>query len=158
MDRYETEMMEIDRVTSALYSSICFEEGGKPALDKLRNLFIPEGKLTNNNDDPPVVMSVDQFINTFNQQLSSGTLKSFYEGEISSRTELFGRIAHRFSTYEAKFNLGTSEQLAIGINSIQLIKTKGSWLVTSIVWNDETENRKIPKRYLQQRQTGKIGH
>ena len=54
MDEYETDREEIDRVTRALYSSICLEEGGKPALDRLRNLCIPEGRLINNNDDTPV--------------------------------------------------------------------------------------------------------
>jgi hypothetical protein len=54
MDEYETDMKEIDRVTRASYSSICFEEGDKPALDRLRSLFMREGRLINNNDDTPV--------------------------------------------------------------------------------------------------------
>jgi hypothetical protein len=149
MDEYETDMKEIDRVTRALYSSICLEEGGKPALDRLRNLFIPEGRLINNNGDTPVMMSIDRFIDTINWQLSSGSLSSFYEAEISSRTELFGKIAHRFSTYEATFHLDGSEQSAIGINSIQMMKKNPSWFVTSLVWNDQTEHRTIPAKYLQ---------
>jgi hypothetical protein len=149
MDKYETDMEEIDRVTRAPYSSICFEEGGKPALDRLRNLFLPEGKLINNNDDTPVMMSVDRFIETINQQLSNGSLRSIYEAEMSSRTELFGKIAHRFSTYEATFHLDGSERSVIGINSIQMIKTSQSWFVTSLVWNDQSEHRPIPGKYLQ---------
>ena len=147
MDDYEAELKQIDLVTDALYSSICFEVGGKPELDKLRTLFITEGKLINNNESP-IILSVDQFIEVFNEQLSSGAVKSFYEAEISSRTELFGTIAHRFSTYEAKFDLNATEPFSIGINSIQFIKKLGIWLVSSMVWNDQTQNRRIPEKYL----------
>ncbi len=148
MEEYENEIKEIERVTKTLYSSICFEAGGKPALENLRTLFIAEGKLINNNDNFPVIKTVDQYIEAFKQRLSTGSLKAFYEGEISSRTELFGKIAHRFSTYETKFDLSASESFSIGINSIQFIKINQLWLVSSIAWNDQTENCAIPRKYL----------
>jgi hypothetical protein len=148
MDEYEVEIKEIDRTTSALYLSICFEEERKPDLDKLRALFIPLGILINNAADAPVIMTVDEFIDAFNQQLSSGSLKSFHEAEISSRTEVFGKIAHRFSTYEAKFDPKAPEPFCVGINSIQFIKLNETWLVSSMVWNDQTEELRIPQKYL----------
>jgi len=107
-----------------------------------------EGRLINNNDDTPAMMSIDQFIDTFNRQLSSDSLRSFYGAEISSRTELFGKITHRFSTYEAAFHLDGAEQSLIGINSIQMITTNQSWIVTSLAWNDQIEHRTIPRKYL----------
>ena len=76
MDDYEADLKQIDLVTDALYSSICFEVGEKPELDRLRTLFITEGKLINNNENP-IVMSVDQFIEVFNEQLSSGAGQIF---------------------------------------------------------------------------------
>jgi hypothetical protein len=148
MPDYEDELNEIDKITAELYSSICFAEGDKPNFDKLRALFISEGNLINNNAEDPVIMNVDQFIEVFNHLLSSGEVKSFYEGELSSRTDVFGKIAHRFSTYEAKFDLSMSEPFCIGINSIQFIKINDSWFVSSMVWNDQTEDRIIPEKYL----------
>ena len=118
-----------------------------PNRPKLRTLFITEGKLINNNENP-IVMSVDQFIEVFNEQLSSGAVKSFYEAELASRTEVFGSISHRFSTYEAKFDLNAKEPVSIGINSIQFIKNLGIWQVSSMAWNDQTQNRRIPQKYL----------
>jgi len=87
----------------------------------LKSLFIREGMLINNNGDP-LVMSINQFVEAVDEQHSRGELKSFYEGEIASRTEIFGKISHRFSTYGAKFNPGASEQFSIGINSIQFVE------------------------------------
>jgi len=82
-------------------------------------------------------------------QVSAGSLKSFSEREVAERTEIFGKIAHRFSTYEARFNPDDPEPLAIGINSIQFIKVGDSWHVSSLIWNDEGEDRKIPEKYIQ---------
>jgi hypothetical protein len=93
-------------------------------------------------------LTIDQFVDAIDQQLSAGSLKSFSEREIAAKTEIFGKIAHRFSTYEARFDPDDAEPLSIGINSIQLIKVEDSWLVSSIAWNDETEDRKIQERYL----------
>lgn len=154
MEIHDVELKQIDRVTEALYASICFEQQCKPALDTLKRLFIPQGKLINNNDTVPVIMTVDQFIRAFQEQLSSGEVISFHETEITARTDLFGKIAHRFSTYEAKFDLSTPEPLCVGINSIQFIKVDQSWLVASIVWNDQSEDLKIPQQYLPEQKTG----
>lgn len=148
MTDYDTEIREIDRITRELYSTVSFDKGRQPDLEKLKRLFISEGKLINNNGDSPLIMTVPQFIEAVNQQLAGGALKSFYEGEIAGRTELFGKIAHRFSTYEAKFDLSAPEPFCIGINSIQFIKTNDTWRVTSMVWNDQTDTLKIPNNYL----------
>ncbi len=40
--------------------------------------------------------------------------------------ELLGRIAHRFSTYEARFDLDEPKPFSVGINSIQFIRVGGA--------------------------------
>ncbi len=141
------EQKDIDELTETLYSCISFRQGERPDLERLKGLFIKEGMLINNNDDP-LIFTIYQFAEAIDYQLSAGSLKSFSEREIAERTEIFGKIAHRFSTYEARFDPDDAEPLSIGINSIQLIKVEDSWLVSSIVWNDESEDRRIPERYL----------
>lgn len=148
MNVFDEELKQIDRVTEALYASISFEENGAPALDTLKRLFITEGRLINNNDDVPSFMTVDEFIKAFQDQLSGGTVFSFHETEIASRTEIFGKIAHRFSTYEARFDLKAPEPFCIGINSLQFIKVNQSWLVVSIIWNDQSDDLRIPPEYF----------
>ncbi|QTA87740.1 hypothetical protein [Desulfonema magnum] len=55
MNVYEAEIWEVDRVTKMVYSGICFKEGDKPKLHKLKRLFIPDGRLINNNDEEPLL-------------------------------------------------------------------------------------------------------
>ena len=103
--------------------------------------------LINNNDDP-LIFTIDQFVDAVGYQVSAGSLKSFSEREVAERTEIFGKIAHRFSTYEARFDPEDPEPLTVGINSIQFIKVDDSWHVSSLVWNDEAEDRKIQEKYI----------
>ncbi len=138
--------MKIEELTKALYSCISFRKGERPDFVRLRSLFIEKGILINNNDDP-LIFTIDLFVDAIDYQISAGSLKSFSEEEVAERTEIFGNIAHRFSTYEARFDPDDEEPLAVGINSIQLVKVGESWLVSSIVWNDEREGRRIPEKY-----------
>jgi len=141
------DQMKIDELTGALYSCISFRQGEKPDLARLKSLFIKEGILINNNDDP-LIFTIDQFADAIAYQISAGSLNSFSEEEVAERTEIFGKIAHRFSTYEARFDPDDAEPLTIGINSIQLAKVGDSWFVSCLVWNDEREGRRIPEKYI----------
>lgn len=141
------DLTKIEELTNSLYSCISFRQREKPDLARLKSLFIKEGMLINNNGDP-LIFTIDQFVDAVGYQVSVGSLKSFSEREVAERTEIFGKIAHRFSTYEARFDADDPEPLTIGINSIQFIKVGDSWRVSFLVWNDEAEDRKIPERYL----------
>jgi len=141
-------MKDLDTLTRELYSCISFSKGAQPDLQKLRTLFYSTARLINNNDTKPLDFTVEQFIDAVRQQLENGELEAFQEREIAARTEVFGNIAHRFSTYEAGLEGADARSAIKGINSIQFIKVAGKWLVSAMVWNDEAENRKIPQEYL----------
>lgn len=138
----------IDLLTRNLYSAISFTLGKHPDLNRLKGLFLPPGKLINNNEENPLVWDVEAFAEIYRHQIAAGEVASFAEEEITGRTEIFSNIAHRFSTYQARIQAGDSEAVILGINSIQFIKTGGAWRVVSIVWNDQKEDLPIPKKYL----------
>ena len=94
------------------------------------------------------VENADQIIESYKERIADGAIKSFYEGELNHITEIFGTIAHRFSTYETKFDLDNSEPFSIGINSIQFMKIKNNWKISSIVWNNQNDELRIPDKYL----------
>ena len=101
-----------------------------------------------NDGNSSEIMTVDDFLKSYSERINDGTIKSFYEGEISHITEIFGTIAHRFSTYETKFELTNPEPFNIGINSIQYIKIGKNWKISSIVWNNQNDKLRIPDKYL----------
>ena len=142
-------MKNLNKLTTNLYQTISFNRDTQPDFEKLKCHFIEGGRLINNNEDQPQEFTISQFIDVFQQQIENGKLDEFEEKEISSTTEVFGNIAHRFSVYEVRLDVESEKPAFVGINSIQFIKVKGKWLVTSMVWNDQKEGRKIPEKYLE---------
>jgi len=138
----------IDELTFELYNAICFEVGNHPPVEKLTELFIPTANMIRNDTNSPEIMTVDDFIQSYKKRISDGVIPSFYEGELKHITEIFGKIAHRFSTYETKYDLSDTKPFSIGINSIQYIKIGKNWKISCIVWNNQNDTNKIPKKYL----------
>jgi hypothetical protein len=69
------------------------------------------------------------------------------EVEFAATTEVFGNVAHRFSTYEKR---GTMQGEAIegrGVISTQFIRTPSGWKMSSMAWDDERPGLAIPDRY-----------
>ncbi|MFQ5511144.1 MAG: hypothetical protein ACE5EO_04780 [Candidatus Krumholzibacteriia bacterium] len=147
MDAHTLALNAIDRVTESIYESICFRKGGEPDLAQLQRLFIPEGTLINNNDDSPVIMSVDQFIEALRLQITNGSLEALHETELAGHTKVFGKIAQRLSIYEARMDPDQPDILSRSVNSIQFIQTSGVWRVASLIWHDETDEHTIPGDY-----------
>lgn len=141
MNGYEKTLAEIDETMKELYGVITIKKGEIPDWEKFRSLFFPGAQLISNSGEEPLAWSVEEFIAYYRERINDKTIEEFYEGEIAQKTEIFGKIAHRFSTYEAK-------PYKRGINSIQLLQTGNKWLVTSLIWNDEQANLPIPGKYL----------
>ncbi len=142
------DLKAIDRLAKELYGCISFAEGEIPEAEKLRELLIKEARMINTDPEIPVNFGVEEFIESFNEARTVGGLKEFDEKEIAHTTEIFGRIAHRFSTYEARFDIDSPDPAAVGINSIQFVKTDEGWKVSGMCWFNRKENFPIPKKYL----------
>jgi hypothetical protein len=132
---------EISETVADLYRVISIKKGEIPDWEKFRSLFFPGAQLVSNSGETPVAWGVEKFISYYRERIKDKTVEEFQEGEIAQKTEIFGKIAHRFSTYEAK-------PYKRGINSIQLLKVQDKWLVTSLIWNDEQADLPIPEKYL----------
>jgi len=70
------------------------------------------------------------------------------EHELCANTDIFGKVAHRFSTYKIPIVANGKERAMTGINAIQLIKQSNQWLITSIAWDKESDKLKLPLKYL----------
>lgn len=137
MTSVENEQRSIEKTIKNLFRAISFRQGEEPNMHKIKSLFIGEGILINYNDPEPLVLPVDEFIVHFNKQFSDGIMTQLEDREIFAETKVFGRIAHRFSYYEARFDKNDEKPFAVGVNSIQLMKINDEWKITSMAWNDD---------------------
>jgi hypothetical protein len=137
----------IAKAVKDAYAAISFKTGEKPAYDSIRNYFFPQAQLINFRSDTAQAVNIDQFVYFYKQYIDGAHITSFSENEITGRTEQFGKIAHRISSYETYINSKDSLPER-GVNSFQLIKTPAGWKVSSIIWDVERPSQPIPAYYL----------
>jgi catechol 2,3-dioxygenase-like lactoylglutathione lyase family enzyme len=117
--------------------AVSFEQGEQPAYGDLPDLFVAGGRLIRNSGEAPEIATVAEFVHTRQRALDAGELTSFDETELAATTELFGNVAHRFSTY-AKRSVTNGVQIDLrGAISTQLIRTAEGWRISSMAWDDE---------------------
>jgi hypothetical protein len=140
----------VDAIINSLYNVISGPAGEKRNWERMRTLFIPEGKLmaTGKRQDGTMgkrVMTVEDYIATSGPFLEKD---GFFEREIGRKMEQFGSVAHVFSTYDSKRKLEEEKPFMRGINSIQLWNDGKRWWIVSVFWQSETPDNPIPEKYL----------
>lgn len=140
----------VDAIINSLYNVISGPAGEKRNWERMRTLFIPEGKLmaTGKRQDGTMgkrVMTVEDYITTSGPFLEKD---GFFEREIGRKMEQYGSVVHVFSTYDSKRKLEEEKPFMRGINSIQLWNDGKRWWIVSVFWQSETPDNPIPGKYL----------
>lgn len=138
---------EIDTCIQKLYKFLSYSNGNLDSLASIGNLFTPDAKLLSNLGNQPQSWFVPQFVDFVKEGLSKQSITDRQEVELSEKTEIFGKISHRFSTYKIDFIIKGKAEQRKGINSIQLLKLNGKWQIYSLVWDIEKVSQKIPTSY-----------
>ena len=138
--------IELDRLAAEYLRAVSFEAGGVPSYQNIYALFIDPGLLIKNSGATPEVASVRQFIESRQATVSAGALTRFNEVELSETTEIFGNVAHRFSTYAKSGTLNGVAFEARGMISTQFILTPAGWKMSAMAWDDERPGLSLPDR------------
>ncbi|MCA9280190.1 MAG: nuclear transport factor 2 family protein [Phycisphaeraceae bacterium] len=138
----------IDTTIKRLYACISGPKGAERDFETLRAVHTEDARMTvvRPSGAGPFVMTVDEYIERAGEMLVNS---GFREKEIHRETQVFGGIAHVFSTYASTHENDKGEEVPYfrGINSIQLVKIGDEWKVFSILWDNETGTNKIPAQY-----------
>lgn len=139
---------EIDYLTKDFYQAISFMRSEPPDFAPVKILFYGQGILVNNSFSKPITFTAETFVGAMESQVAEGAIEQFMQREIHSKTEIFGKVAHRISVYEYNFADHESKKLPRGLNFIQFVQIEGNWRILSMAWFDENENHLIPAVYL----------
>ncbi len=144
------DVASVEAITAAVYEVISGPAGTPRDWDRWHSLFLPNARLypVGANQDGRWVangMSPEDFVTLADE---SFTENGFYEIEIGNVTEVYGNIAHRFSSYASYRTEEDPEPFNRGINSIQLLNDGERWWVLTIFWQHEPDAGPIPARYL----------
>jgi hypothetical protein len=142
----------INAIISALYNVISGPAGEARNWNRMRSLFLPEAKMVATGVRPSGeivkrVMTVEDYISQNGPVLEKN---GFFEKEIHRKQEVYGHIAHCFSTYEARKTATDAQPFMRGINSIQLYNDGKRWWILSVFWQSENKELPLPKEYLPQ--------
>jgi len=137
---------ELKTAIEEFFRAVSFESGQTPDYAAIRDLFIDGGKLIRASAEIPEISSVDAFIASRQSAFDSGALTAFAEAEITATTEVFGNVAHRFSTYEKRGMLDGEPIAGSGLISTQFVCISSHWKITSMAWDDERPGLAIPER------------
>jgi hypothetical protein len=152
----------MDSIINALYDVISGPAGKKRDWDRFRSLFAPgarliptgarrppgtkpDAPLTGNEEYGSRVLTPEDYITRSGALLEE---RGFFEREVARRTEVYGHIAHVFSTYEARHKAEEAKPFMRGINSIQLMNDGKRWWVVTVFWEAETEKTPLPEKFL----------
>ena len=139
----------VDAIIAAVYDVISGPAGKKRDWDRMRSLFIPEAKMLAVTHRTPGkalrVLDVNGYISAAGKYFETN---SFFERESARRLEMFGQIAHAFSTYESRHNETDARPFERGINSIQLVNDGKRWWIVTIMWDSEQPDNPLPEKYL----------
>jgi hypothetical protein len=145
-----SDVASMDSIVAALYDVISGPAGKKRDWDRFQSLFIPGARLipTGKRQSGEVgarVSTVEGYATANSKFLEEN---GFFEKEIARRTEIFGNIAHVFSTYESRHKAEDPKPFARGINSIQLMNDGKRWWIVTVFWQGEGPDNPLPEKYL----------
>ena len=127
-------------ITSKLYE-IVSTPGPNRDWEAERALYHPDARLvrTGLNEDGSSfakVMSLDEFIENADEMLAD---VEFSETEIGHEARIFGNVAQVTSFYEKSLKSDTEEVHGRGVNFFNFIYDGSTWLIMSIVWDNERD-------------------
>lgn len=148
------DVVSIDAIIAAAYDGISGPAGEERDWDRERALFFPGARLIptalsagdSGSDLAPQMLDVEGYIVRVRLYFANN---AFYEKEIARRTEVFGQIAHVWSTYESRHDPDDPEPFMRGINSIQLFNDGKRWWIVTIYWQHESLGHQLPNKYLE---------
>jgi hypothetical protein len=133
------ELAAIDRTISGVYDVISGPAGQKRDFDRMRSLFAANATLKAIGPKGLRGGTLEDYISRNREVLER---EGFTERELGRRVEIWGDLATAWSAYDGRTATGSFHER--GINSFQLVKVDGKWLVASILWQEETKDRPLP--------------
>jgi hypothetical protein len=132
----------------AIYRLLSGAAGEARDWQRFRGCFTRDGRMmplrARDGSFAPESLAVDDYIASRTPVLVA---MDFYEDEIACRVDVFGDMAHVLSSYRARRSPGGPPFMR-GVNSIQLMRQDGRWLIASVIWDTERPDNPLPASLL----------
>lgn len=130
---------QIDALVAAFFGAFNNAGGRRVDLSVLRELFTAPALIVKACDPEPVIYDLDAFIAPRDRLLNDGSLVGFREEELAGRTEIFGHIAQRLTTYRKRWIASGTPIEVRGMKTFQFVETPRGWRICALAWDDERD-------------------
>lgn len=135
----------IDGTINEMLRIVNGEKGKTRNWEAFKELFLETANFTVvyfEQDQPYETATIEEMI----EFMQDDYYNTGYKEEVLSRQiEKFNGIAHVFETVR---HVEPDGNIALGLNSYQLVYGKNRWWIANIIWTTEDENSKIPDKFL----------
>ena len=135
----KSDLAGIDAAIRGVYEVISGPPGQKRDFDRMRAMFAPGATMKAIGAKGLRGGTVEDYIGRNSAILEK---EGFTEREVGRRVEVWGGLATAWSAYDGRTANGSFHER--GINSFQLVKVDGKWLVASILWQEATPENPLP--------------
>src|ERR1700734_950980 len=136
----------IDELTAEFFRLFSPTPGATVSLQRIHDLFIPQGIIVRTCGPNTEVFSISEFIAPRELLLNDGSLVDLCEREEWETTEIFGNVAQRFLAYRKTGVLHGERFATRGMNTIQFVRKDGDWKMSALAWDDERDGLVIPRQ------------
>lgn len=141
---------QIQALITELYAIVSGPAGHQPDWERQSEIFLPYAHMIRTSVDEhgasqATVMRAADYPENFEQKMAG---RAFFEVEVQNIIEVFGNIAHAFSTYEAWHDADRTKFIKRGINSIQFYRDGSTWRIVNMIWDDERPGLEMSGRYI----------
>ena len=128
------------------FGSVSFRPGKRPGYGRIRDLFIPDGRLIRATADAPEITGVEEFIAPRQRAVDAGELTAFEEVETAGHTDVFGHAGQRRSRYDKRGVRNGAAFAGRGMVFTQFVRTPAGWRISAMAWDDERPGLTLPDR------------
>lgn len=143
----DSEVEAINQAVMRAYNAISFKPGTQPDFSAIEAAFLPDATFVSFRGGKQRKSTLAEYLSNYRSMIESGKVSSFQEVELGGKTEYFGHIGHRISAYGSYVN-DSDKIVERGVNSFQVMKVDGQWLVYTVIWDVASEEQVIPSKYL----------
>ncbi len=134
-----------------LYAAFGFDAGGEADWEGIRALCAEGAAFLAPASEgrPPRATGLDGFLADFRAWVASPSVAAtgLHERITGVRLDGFGRIAHAFVAFEG-YAPGDGRTLTRGLDSLQLVRDGGRWLLVSFTTQYESPELELPVRFV----------
>lgn len=139
----QEDAIAIERLVTDAYAVISGPAGTPRDWAAMRAMYWPGARMTAIRPDGTESCTVEEYIATKRDFLTD---RGFSESALVNRIEVFGAVAHAWSSYAGDWSEADGTKGATrGINSFQFRRdATGEWRIHSLLWQVETPTLPLP--------------